>query len=152
MIKSGATTHEQENIMLTRPSFRLWLVSLSLLLTAALCCARPYTPKPGSAERKAILDALRVPIQREARQPIVFYNVEIRVEKGWAWVLAVSKDKSGKKLPLGDLMTQGLLHKVKGRWRVEHWGVSGDISVACAAAKAYPQAPRSIFGGVLSGC
>jgi hypothetical protein len=138
--------------MLTRPAFRLWLTGLSLLLTAAFCCAKPHTPKPGSAERKAILDALRVPIQREARQAIVFYNVQLKVEKGWAWVSAISKDKSGKKMPLGDLATQGLLHKVNGRWRVEHWGVSGDISVVCAAAKAYPQAPRSLFGRVLSYC
>ena len=114
--------------------------------------AKPYTPKAGSAERKAILDALRVPAQREARQPIVFHDVTIRVENGWAWVLAVSRDKSGKKLPLGDLITQGLLRKVKGRWRVQHWGVSGDIGVACAAAKAFPRAPRAIDGGVLAGC
>jgi hypothetical protein len=124
---------------------------------AVLCCvsallAKPYSPRPGSAERKAILDALRVPIQREAGQTIVFYGVNIKVEKGWSWVSAISKDKTGKKLPLGDLATQGLLHKVKGRWRVEHWGVSGDISVVCAAAKAYPQAPRSLFGSVLGYC
>lgn len=114
--------------------------------------AKPYTPKPGSAERTAILNALRVPIQREAGEKIVFHHVTIRVENGWAWVVALSKDKSGKKMPLGDLMTQGLLRKVKGRWRVEHWGLSGDIGVACAAAKAYPKAPRAIFGGVLGGC
>jgi hypothetical protein len=123
-----------------------------LLATTSTLLAKPYTPKAGSAERKAILDALRVPVQREARQPIVFYGVTMRVERGWAWVIAISKDKSGKKMPLGDLATQGLLHKVRGRWRVEHWGVSGDIGVACAAAKAYPQAPRAIFGATLQGC
>jgi hypothetical protein len=120
------------------------------MLSAAF--AKPHTPAAGSAERKAILDALRVPVQREAGQKIVFYNVTIRVENGWAWVLAVSKDKTGKKMPLGDTMTQGLMHKVKGRWRVEHWGLSSDISVACAAAKAFPKAPRAIFGGVLGAC
>src|SRR5690606_2689243 len=79
--------------------------------------AKPYTPKAGSAERKAILNALRVPAEKQARQKLVFHNVTIRVENGWAWVLAVSKDKSGKKLPLGDLMTQGLIRKVGGRWK-----------------------------------
>jgi hypothetical protein len=128
-------------------------MSLSLLLClAAFCSAKPHTPAPGSAERKAILDALRVPIQREAKQAIVFHQVEMKVERGWAWVSAISMDKSGKRMPLGDLATQGLMHKVSGRWRVEHWGVSGDIGVVCAAAKAFPKAPRSIFGSTLSAC
>jgi hypothetical protein len=144
--------------MKTKSKVVLWLCvtlllgagSTPMLMNAAL--AKPHTPAAGSAERKAILNALRVPAQRQARQQIVFYNVTIRVENGWAWVLAVSKDKTGKKMPLGDLMTQGLLHKESGRWRVKHWGVSGDISVACEAAKAFPKAPRAIFGGVLGGC
>jgi len=131
----------------TTPAF-----CLCLLLLAAPAFAKPHTPKAGSAERKAILDALRVPIRREAKQAVVFYDVTMRVESGWAWVVCITKDKTGKKLPLGDIATQGLMHKVKGKWIVEHWGLSGDISVACAAAKAYPKAPRAIFGEVLSGC
>lgn len=128
------------------------LCFMVLLLATSTLDAKPYTPKPGSAERKAILNALRVPIREEAKQPVVFYNVTLRVERGWAWVVCITRDKTGKKLPLGDFATCGLLHKSNGRWRVMHWGVAGDIGVACAAAKAYPQAPRAIFGGVLGGC
>jgi hypothetical protein len=128
------------------------LFAVLCLLAATALQAKPYTPKPGSAERKAILDALRVPVQREAKQAIVFHDVTLRVERGWAWVVCIAYDKSGKKLPLGDLATNGLLRKVRGRWQVLHWGVAGDIGVACAAARQYPQAPRAIFGGVLGGC
>jgi hypothetical protein len=56
-----------------------------LLLLFSLCCcvtvlsapplrataasqARPYTPRPGSAERAAIMDALRVPVEKELRK------------------------------------------------------------------------------------
>ena len=115
--------------------------------------AKPYTPKAGSAERKAILNSFRVPIQREANgQTVVFYDVLLRVEKGWAYVSAIAKDKTGKKLVVGDAASIGLLHKESGRWVVKHWGVASDISVTCAAAKAYPQAPRAIFGATLSAC
>src|SRR5687767_6048265 len=97
-----------------------------LLLSVSTLDARPYTPKVGSPERKAIMNALRVPVQREAKQPVVFYDVTLRVERGWAWVVCITRDKTGKKLPLGDLATCGLLQKSKGRWRVRHWGVAGD--------------------------
>lgn len=133
-----------------RLSFYSCLVVMLLMSTGVF--ARPYSPKAGSGERKDILDALRVPAQKRARQPIVFHNVDIKVENGWAWTLAVARDKSGKKLPLGDLMTCGLLRKINGRWTVLHWGVAGDITIACDAKRRYPQAPRGIFGGVIDGC
>jgi hypothetical protein len=125
---------------------------LALLILASTSFAWPYTPKPGSLERRQILNALRVPAEKQAKQKIVFYDVTLRVENGWAWTLAIARDQTGKKLPLGDLMTCGLLRKVNGQWEVLHWGVAGDIGVACAAAKKYPAAPKAIFGGVLSGC
>ena len=123
---------------------------------ALLCCgyavAAPHTPRPGSPERKAVLDALRKPVEKQARQKVVFHNVSIRVEKGWAFVTAISKDLTGKKLVLGDLATSGLLRKQAGHWKVLHWGVAGDIGVTCEAAKKYPQAPKAIFGATLGAC
>ena len=133
--------------------FRRFGLALCLVLCfGSLLAAAPYTPKPGSAERKAILDALRMPVEREARQKVVFYGVSIKVEKGWAFVHAISMDKAGKKAVLGDLDTAGLLRKQNGRWKVLHWGVAGDIGVVCEAAKKYPNAPKAIFGGALGGC
>lgn len=131
---------------------RFALALCVVLCLGGLLCAAPYTPKPGSPERKAILNALRVPVEREARQKVVFHGVSIKVEKGWAFVHAISMDKAGKKAVLGDLDTAGLLRKQNGRWKVLHWGVAGDISVVCEAAKKYPQAPKAIFGGALGGC
>ena len=114
--------------------------------------AKPYSPKVGSKERTSILNALRVPVEKEAKQKIVFYSVDMKVEKGWAYVTCLSKDKNGRKYPLGELNTDGLLRKINGRWKVLHWGVAGDIGVACDAYKKYPKAPKGIFGAVLSGC
>lgn len=135
------------------PRWRSFGVAFCLMLLAGnFLAAAPYTPKPGSPERKAILDALRAPVEREARQKVVFHNVSLKVEKGWAFVHAISMDRAGKKAVLGDLDTAGLLRKQNGRWKVLHWGVAGDIGVVCEAAKKYPQAPRAIFGGALGGC
>lgn len=122
-----------------------------VLLIAGNVYAKPYTPKPGSVERKAILNALRIPVQREAKQAVTFYGVDIKAQDGWAWVMCSVRDKAGKKR-LFEVDTFGLVRKSKGRWRTLHWGIAGDIGVACDAAKKYPQAPRAIFGGVLSGC
>jgi hypothetical protein len=129
-----------------------WLTLCGVFFYCSFGLAAPYSPKPGSHERKAILDALRVPVERVARQKVVFHGVSIKVEKGWAFVHAISMDKAGKKAVLGDLDTAGLLRKQNGRWKVLHWGVAGDIGVVCEAAKKYPQAPKAIFGGALSGC
>jgi len=129
------------------------LIFLSLLLSGGSTpFAAPYSPKAGSKERSAILNALRVPVEKQAKQKIVFYSVTMRVEKGWAFVTCLSKDPSGKRYPLGELNTDGLLRKINGRWKVLHWGVAGDISVACDTAQKYPKAPKAIFGGVLGGC
>ncbi len=51
-----------------------------LICCALLLCegstpfAAPYSPKVGSKERTAILNALRVPAQKQAKQKIVFLS------------------------------------------------------------------------------
>lgn len=124
--------------------------STPMLTSAAF--AKPHTPAPGSAERKAILDALRVPIQKRAKQKVVFYGVQLKVENGWAFVNCAAMDKTGKKYVLTELDTSALLRKINGRWRVLHWGQAGDIGVACDAYKKYPRSPRAIYGVDLGYC
>lgn len=45
-----------------------------------------YTPEIGSAERKAILEALRIPVERELKQKIVFAADHFKVQGSWAFV------------------------------------------------------------------
>ena len=45
-----------------------------------------HTPEKGTPERKAILDTLRVPIERELKQPIVFVADTFNVSGTWAFV------------------------------------------------------------------
>ena len=45
-----------------------------------------HTPEKGTPERKAILDTLRVPIERELKQQIVFVADTFNVSGTWAFV------------------------------------------------------------------
>ncbi len=61
-----------------------------LLMVAAAGLARAderfWTPKSGSAERRTVLDAARVPVEKDLAQPIVFQVKTLRVSKEWAFV------------------------------------------------------------------
>jgi hypothetical protein len=45
-----------------------------------------YTPKPGSAERKAIVDALRKPVSKKVKTRVIFELGYFQVRDGWAMV------------------------------------------------------------------
>jgi hypothetical protein len=84
-----------------------------------------YTPKPGSKERKAILDALRKPVVQSMNQVVVFHNVTLKVKNGWAYVTAIGKDANGKPLKKFDgqyFPFQALLRKQVKSWPVMSWG------------------------------
>jgi hypothetical protein len=73
---------------------------------------RHTRPPPGSAQRKAILDALRARGDLHNRIFIVRY---LKVQKGWAWVSADSQSPDGK----NHYETESaLLQKAGPGWRV----------------------------------
>ena len=100
------------------------------LLCASTAVAQ-YTPEKGSAERKAITDALRVPVEKKLKQSVVFNIDHLKVQDDWAFMLGAprkpgggrldySKTSYAKAVALGmfDDGISALLHKVSGRWRV----------------------------------
>ena len=123
----------------------------SVFVPSALAApqSKPYTPKAGSKERKAILDALRKPVEKEMKQEVVFYDVTMKVKNGWAYVMADGRDTKGKKLkqwaPEVDPTFQALLRQDKGKWKVLSWGAGTGMDATSEARKKYPKAPRSIF-------
>lgn len=56
-----------------------------------------HTPKKGSEERTAILEALRIPVEKELKQEIVFAPSEFNVLGNWAFVGGEPLAKSGGK-------------------------------------------------------
>jgi hypothetical protein len=72
------------------------LLTAILLPLQALAEAKFDTPKMGSAARKAVLDAARVPVEKDLGQPIVFQVKTLRVTPDWAFVHGMPKRLDGK--------------------------------------------------------
>ncbi|HYF35597.1 MAG TPA: hypothetical protein VD994_09935 [Prosthecobacter sp.] len=68
-------------------------VFIGALITAL--SAEPTTPKAGSPERKAIMDALRIPVQAELKQPVIFKVDRLKVLDGWAFLGGVPLKPGG---------------------------------------------------------
>jgi hypothetical protein len=62
---------------------------LALLDTAAPAQQLPRSPAPGSPERRAVLDALRPSVDRAIGHSVIFADVHVAVEGGWAYVRAM---------------------------------------------------------------
>jgi hypothetical protein len=79
-------------------------ISIKLAIAAAaIACAgipAPALAQSGhvavGAERRAILDALRDPVQRQLGAPVEFVVSEMRVHNGWAYVLATPQQPGGR--------------------------------------------------------
>ena len=125
----------------------LLLSSISLLGQTAND-NKPHMPAQGTAERKAILDALRSDPQNTFK---VHY---IKVHNGWCWVDTTPLDKQGKATAEGG---PNLLHLEEGNWKVmdiskvpedpkDPMGAE-DASVGFVKnlIKTFPGVPRDIF-------
>jgi hypothetical protein len=121
------------------------IVWASLLLSTAPAHAQaaPYTPPVGSAERKAILDAMRALGDIHDR---VFLLRYLKVQNGWAWMRGDPQSPDGKNHYESE---SALFRKEGAAWKV--------LDQPCAEADcddkkemariraAYPKAPAGIF-------
>lgn len=114
-----------------------------------------YTPEKGTPERKAILDALRIPVERTMKQPIVFVADNFKVQGNWAFVSGTPQNSSGGRPDLSitrwkgseDLFDDnffGLLKKTAGKWKVVTHAL-GCTDVCYADWWKKYKAPKSIF-------
>lgn len=130
--------------------------SAPALLTTQSAYARPanvevHTPKAGSKERSAIMNALRVPVQRfhKGKKPTFTYVSGFRVGGGWAHLSAMTVDSKGK--PLGPdpespyMGLSALLKRVNGNWRVVEWSYHGDV-IQIEWAQKHRDVPLNILG------
>ena len=74
-------------------------ILLPLLITGAAARAQDvHTPAAGGKERKAIMDALRVPFGRDLKQPVIFVVDMIKVSEDWAAVRVTPQTPGGGKI------------------------------------------------------
>jgi hypothetical protein len=106
--------------------------------------------KAGTPERKAIMDAMRVPVSAEVGQEVAFTGT-VRISGTWARFSghvdpANGKAKNDDVASALELDFSALLQRnAKGAWKVLHKGFAGDISVTEEAKEKYPKAPWVLF-------
>lgn len=126
-----------------------------LLLSSAAAAQAAYTPEKGSPERKAILDALRVPVERDLKQKIVFVADNLRVQGNWAFASGTPTRPDGSRPDLSKTAWKddegmfddnffGLLKKTGGKWRVVAHAL-GCTDVCYADWWRTYKAPKAIF-------
>jgi hypothetical protein len=113
-----------------------------------------HTPAAGSAERKAILDALHAEYTTGSGGAVKFLVKHFKAHQGWAWINVVPLDKSGT--PEGDEWPS-LLRLNNGKWTIIDLVViaqpfeesegprSPSARFLRAIQKRYPGVPPDIF-------
>jgi hypothetical protein len=89
---------------------------------------------PAGTERKAVLNALRPAVERKLGPNVEFVVQAIRVEDGWAFVMADPQRKGGKPIDgqrifgedfdnMDGLRVDAVLQRKNGRWKVVDYGI-----------------------------
>jgi len=126
-----------------------------VLFSVAAAGQSVYTPEKGSAERAAILNVLRVPVERDLKQKIAFVTDNFKVQGNWAFVSGDPQTPSGAKPNLKGTEWEGaedifdnnffgLLRKSGGKWKVVAYAL-GCTDVCYADWWRRHKAPKSIF-------
>lgn len=109
-----------------------------------------HTPPPGSEERRAILEAMRLKIKELHGLDVVFVVKTMKVSGGWAWVHTLPRSADGRNR-YEDFAA--LLHSYNGQWLVDDIACTEPDNPGCIGnpgyfrklAHRFPCAPSSIF-------
>lgn len=123
----------------------------------------PHMPPAGSAERKAILDAARVPPEHALGKPVQFVVKHLQVLDGWAFLSASMQGPGGQPVDYRGTRYQeaaehglksdnyvALLKQQQGAWRVQTYSV-GPTDVVWADWSTSQGAPAALFPGMDGG-
>lgn len=109
---------------------RAFLLTVLLGSFSSLVLADPQIPKPGSPERKAIVDALRIPVKTELKKDVIFKINSLKVQGDWAFLAGVPLKPDGSEMDYrgtihAEAIREGafdggifaLLQKRNGQWK-----------------------------------
>lgn len=128
---------------------RLRVVFIPLLLAmqvflgvTADAAKKVYTPPPGSAERRILLEVMRRKVLELSRLDVLFVVKEMNLNSGWAWVhtLPQSKDGAGR---YEDFIA--ILQKKNGRWRIAEIPCTEPDNADCLDSPNYVRHLRKRF-------
>ena len=102
-------------------------------LVAILALVTVSAANPVSSERKAVLDALRPAAEAKVGPDVEFVVQVLRIESGWAFVMADPQRKGGKPIDgtryfddfgnMDGLRIDAVLKQERGRWRVVDYAI-----------------------------
>lgn len=117
--------------MITKAAFIAICLAVSV---SGVLAQSAHTPPAGSAERKEIMDVLRVPCERDLGQKVIFRVQQLRVIGEWALARVVpirpdgsdidySKTKYREENEEGAFDGEGeaLLRRDGGKWKLLEW-------------------------------
>lgn len=129
---------------------------LSILCWSPATAQSTYEPARGSAERKAVMDAVRPLMEARLHAPVEFVVNWMRVGNSWAFV-GVSPQRPGggvidpKQTYLADqadymdgLHTYALLRHQYGRWNIIDFAI-GPTDVFWDGSLLYSQVPKGLL-------
>jgi hypothetical protein len=126
--------------MSTSPSRRSFvvLILLSLFYVSAGYGQTVRTPPPGSAERKAIMDQIRVPCEKDLKQKVIFQVNLLKISGEFAAVRVTpvrpdggainyrkTKYKEAFENDAFESNGEAFLRKMNGTWKLLHWRFGG---------------------------
>lgn len=135
------------------------LVGLFIVLTFAggAFAQATYTPGKSSAERAAMLSALRVPVEKELKQKISFSIDHFKAQGNWAFLSGEPQNASGgrpnyRRTRYREAVDSGafdnnffaLLKKTGGKWKVVAYAIGCTDVCYVSWWKEY-KAPKAIF-------
>src|SRR5262245_60291451 len=133
------------------------LTAVLILSCVAIVGQTVYTPEKGTAERKEILDTLRVPVERELKQKIVFAADTFNVLGNWTFIYGTMQTPEGGQPDFSrtkyaqaqregffDNNFQTLLKKTAGKWTVVKYQI-GCTDVCYTEWWKQYRAPKAIF-------
>lgn len=102
-----------------------------------------YTPKKGSAERKAILNGFRaVWLNGSGYKNVIFVVDYLAVKNGWAYLSVSPQSPDGKNHYEGE---SALMRLQAGKWKVlQRLGGEIECDLLCLKRK-FPQMPTAIY-------
>ena len=141
-----------------RPFVFATLLTSLIAMNANHAQSAAQTPAAGSAERKALLDTVRAPLEKRLHQPVMFVVDQLRVAGDWAFVEAQMQNAGGKTLSYAGTEFEAaaqagvksdiyaaLLQRHGAQWTVKAEAI-GPTDVAWATWAQTYGAPASVFG------
>ena len=141
--------------MIKKSIFSVVFVLTIFALTAF--AQKTYTPEKGSAERTAIMNALRVPVEKALKKKTIFAVNNFKVQGNWAFLDGVPQKAGGSAMDyrgteyqeaidagMFDSNIFAFLKKSGGKWRVVTYQIGCTDVCYLPWAKDY-KAPKAIF-------